>query len=258
MNNLSDKKILSRLADKNIKIFLYQSVDSTNNRAKSYAMSDEFSQSTPCLFFAEEQTAGRGRIGRSFYSPNKTGLYMSYLYASQGDMTNAVKITTAAAVAVSLAIEKVTGAEVGIKWVNDIYLREKKICGILAESIPLSGESHAIVVGIGINVSTSDFPSGLSEKAGSLEVDADRNLLAALIVDKLREYSVDGLSAAVMQEYRRRFILTGKQVTLSDSEGKTYGTVIGVDDDGALILRRDSDGAILNISSGEVSVRLAK
>lgn len=257
MEELSSKKIKEYLENKDINIVVYNTLDSTNTQSKRLLNSTDFLENTPYLILSEEQTAGRGRIGRSFYSPASSGLYMSYMYVSNENMADAVKITTSASVAVALAIEKCIHKEVGIKWVNDIYISGKKVCGILSESVMLDNGRFAIIIGIGININTTAFPSYISSTAGSLETDIDRNMLAALVADNLFKFSLSGLNTSIMKEYRRRFILTGKKVIAFDLGREICGTVIGVDDNGALMLQRDLDGDIIKIASGEVSIRFS-
>ena len=147
-----------------ITIHRYGTIDSTNSEAKRYGLSGG---AIPAVFVAREQTAGRGRMGRSFYSPNGTGLYYSMLLPLPEKTDHAVSLTAAAAVAAAEAISRVLGCEVGIKWVNDLYRDGKKVAGILCESFPYEDKRLA-VIGIGINLSTQQFPEELAEVAASL------------------------------------------------------------------------------------------
>lgn len=146
----------------------YESIDSTNEEIKRLA---ELGAVEGTVAIANEQTAGKGRQGRSFYSPKNTGIYMSLLLRPEGRPTDALFITTAAAVAVASAIRKVTGEPAGIKWVNDVYIDGKKICGILAEAaLDEKVGIKYVVLGIGINVATkdSDFPEEIGGVASSI------------------------------------------------------------------------------------------
>ena len=140
-------------------IHVFKTVDSTNLVAKKMAL-EQAPHGTVVL--AEEQTAGRGRMGRSFHSPAGSGIYMSFILRPNLTSNDAVLITTAASVAVARAIEEVTHIHTGIKWVNDVYMNGKKICGILTEALTdfESGGIESIILGIGINFSTavSSFP----------------------------------------------------------------------------------------------------
>ena len=123
----------------------------------------------PILFWADEQTAGKGRNNREFFSPKNTGLYFSYLYCVKKpkEIKDRIFVTTAAAVFTAKALRQYAGADAKIKWVNDIYLNEKKVCGILAEA--LFDEAYtAIIVGIGINLTTVEFPDEIKETASGI------------------------------------------------------------------------------------------
>ena len=160
-----------RMADmlKNIKVIEYDSIGSTNAEAKRYAISCEDFE--PVLFAARAQSAGRGRLGRSFLSREGKGIYMSLLYFTDKALCDAISVTTAAAAFTAQAIETAIGAEMKIKWVNDIYNEHGKVAGILTETVMASGK-NAIVVGIGINTGASDFPKELQGIASSIgEID---------------------------------------------------------------------------------------
>ena len=135
-------------------LFLYPVIDSTNDEAKRLIKSGT---TPPFLVAANEQTHGRGRQGKSFYSPADTGIYMS-LVLSFSDGESISKITVIASVAVCKAIEKLTGLKPEIKWVNDVYLNGKKICGILCESVIGGTDLTPVIIGVGLNLSTTDFP----------------------------------------------------------------------------------------------------
>lgn len=150
-------------------IHIFKTLESTNLTAKKMALEGAPAGS---VIIAEEQTRGRGRMGRSFYSPPGRGIYMSFILKPRFDASKAVLITTAASVAVCRAIEKVTGVSCFIKWVNDIYADGKKVCGILTEAVTdfETGQIEHIVLGIGINYGTAsgEFPEELAGIAGSL------------------------------------------------------------------------------------------
>lgn len=240
-----------------IDICLYDEIDSTNNEARRRAGES----SRPILIAARSQTAGRGRLGRSFFSPPDTGLYMTLLWRTDGPLDKAVAVTAATAVAVSRAISTMFGLDVGIKWVNDLYLHEKKLCGILTEAItPQPGETY-IAVGIGINLTTAAFPSGLRAPAISLaealppHKQIRAGFLCGSAVRELRTL-VEGrnlTAPATLAEYRRRLILTGRQVTATRGEEVRTGIVRGVDDAYGLLLDTPEGPVVLH--SGEISVR---
>ncbi len=236
-----------------IKLVEYDTVGSTNAEAKAYAL--RAIDTRPVLFVAREQSAGRGRLGRSFISRRGQGIYMSLLYYTSEPLLDAVSVTTRAAVAAAKAIENATGEPMRIKWVNDIYDRCGKVSGILVETLGV-GELTAIVVGIGINTGEEAFPEELRGIASSIgEIgEEQRRAIIDDIVDKL----IDG-DDQYMSEYRKRFMLEGAHVDLlSAGEIIGDGVVLGVSDDGGLIFLRDGESEPEIIRTGEVSVRNIK
>ena len=152
-----------RLSDRGILVAFADEIDSTSAEARRWA---ECGGKAPALFVAERQTAGRGRLGRSFYSPSDTGIYMTLLLEIGEDFPDTAGLTSAAAVAVLRGTDRLTQGKTQIKWVNDILLDGKKICGILAESFLVGDKTYA-AIGIGVNVSTKDFPEDIRGIAGS-------------------------------------------------------------------------------------------
>ena len=150
-----------------IKLIEYELTDSTNLQARHYVSELDGKASEPVLFLAHAQTAGRGRLGRSFYSPADTGLYFSLLTSFPEKLEKILSLTALAAVAAAEQIESTFGRRVDIKWVNDLYLDSRKVAGILAESCVADTQRY-IILGIGINLSTESFPDDLTIKAGSL------------------------------------------------------------------------------------------
>lgn len=232
-------------------INVFSAVDSTNLVAKALAREGA---THGTLVVSDEQTAGRGRMGRSFYSPRGSGLYMSIVL--RPGSCDIQLLTVCAAVAVSAAIEKLTGLSPGIKWVNDLYYQGRKICGILAEAVTGtdSGKIESIVLGIGVNCSTAVFPEELRKKAGSLGRPVSRNALAAEILHTLLDMAEAPEDRRMIEEYRRRSILTGRSVTYEKNGVEIEATALNVNDNGSLLVRRQ-DGMIESLSYGEVSVR---
>ncbi|MBR2131588.1 MAG: biotin--[Oscillospiraceae bacterium] len=236
-----------------------ESVDSTNTEAKRRVWAG---LSTPLLLLAKRQTAGRGRMGRTFCSPEGAGLYMSLILFPDCPIAEVLPITSAAAVAVALAIEETTGLSPQIKWVNDVYLHGKKLSGILTEGmIPPEGQS-AVIVGIGINCTPAALPPEVASIATSLADEGgkvDQNLLAARVCDRLLDL-YDTLSAQTwLAPYRERSLLDGKRVvwrSAGDLSGKPLGEglVIGIGDNGELML--DTPEGMIALTGGEVSVRM--
>lgn len=251
---LSEAKIAELVENERLKISVFDTVESTNSEAKRIS-ADGVSE--PVLIAAEAQSAGRGRMGRSFYSPFGTGLYMSYLYKPETALSDNVAVTSAAAVAVVRAIREVAGIECRIKWVNDIYFENRKICGILTEAVTDSkNDKHCVTVGIGINVSTEAFPDELKAKAGSLgKATIDRNRLAAATVNHL-ETLIKGLpERTFLEEYRSSSLVIGKHIVYTENGRETEAVAVGIDGNGALTVK-NHDGTEAVLNTGEISLRI--
>lgn len=256
---------LGRYAD-TVQIKLYDTVDSTNTAAKSEALESV----SPALYIARTQTGGRGRLGRSFHSPADTGLYMTVAYTTDKPLAEAVRVTAGASVAAVRAIEAATDKRPAIKWVNDLYLGGGKVGGILTEGVPLPRGGTRVVVGLGINLTTRDFPEGLRAPATSLFSPAEgeamgRDLparLAGLIARRLLELVEDAPASplpgglrgeACRSFYRRHLLWVGEAVTCTRGSETLTGIIRGVDADYSLLL--ETEGGILPLSSGEITVR---
>lgn len=251
-----------------VSVTLFDSVDSTNNIAKAHANED-----TPALYIARAQTGGRGRLGRSFHSPARTGLYMTVAYTTDRPLTEAVRITAAAAVAAVSAIEALTDKRPAVKWVNDIYLDGCKIGGILTEAVTRGDGSHRMIVGLGINLTTTDFPEGLRAPAASLFAPGNKDaipgdfpdILAGEIARRLLELADPNATGefphgawgeACLDFYRRRLLYVGETVVCTRGSESFTGIVRGVDGDYSLLV--ESESRLLTLSSGEISVRPAE
>jgi len=261
---ISAQGIKTFLSDenKNIRIEVHEKIDSTNNEAKRLIISETVDK---MLIVANEQTGGRGRLGRKFYSPADSGIYMSLIYHVPGGVKNPMLITMAAAVAVSRTIEKLTDVHTGIKWVNDIFVGERKVCGILTEAVSdlETGRLENVVVGIGINVKAENFPEELRNIADTLNVEkVTRNqIIAGVLTELLKLYdSFD--SNDFMPEYIEHNIVVGRRVRYerpnpagdTDSDNKdniVIGTVEEVCKDGSLRVKSD-DGIESCIFTGEI------
>lgn len=202
------------------------------------------------LILADRQSAGKGRLGRSFYSEG--GLYMSILLPF--DNATAFFLTHIAALAVARGIEELTGEGALIKWVNDVYVRGKKVSGILAESI-VSPRGRHIVLGIGVNLDTPEqgFPMEIRAIAGSIH--ADRSLLAVRILHHLFTLLDAGDLDLVRREYAERCFLVGKQAEVIKENSCRKATVTGLTENLALSVRYES-GETEDLAFGEVSLRL--
>jgi BirA family biotin operon repressor/biotin-[acetyl-CoA-carboxylase] ligase len=235
-------------------VVFFGTTDSTNTQARRLAL-DGAAHGT--VVAAAEQTAGRGRSGKSFFSPD-SGLYLSIILKPPPGMADPQKITIAAAVAVCRAIEAQTALSPKIKWVNDVYLDGKKVCGILTEAVTdlESGGIDSIVVGVGVNcaIPAESIPPELVGIVGSLNATGlSRSRLAADITSGVLD-AFDDLSApALIAEYRRRSFLYGKEICFQRNGETLTGTVTGIGDDGNLLVQLDG-GESLSLSSGEVSI----
>lgn len=234
-----------------IDIFSYKTIDSTNTQMKKLAINGGKNHS---VIVSEEQSAGRGRFGRSFYSPAQKGVYMSVLLKTGDSLQNATMITIKTAVAVRRAIAKLYDIEVAIKWVNDLYYRGKKVCGILSEAISdfESGMIEEIIIGIGINVSTDNFPLEIASIATSLGLqEANRNQFIAEILNQLFAI-IDEDFKLVLNEYRMASCVLHKQITFNQKGEQFTGLVREINDLGNLVV--SSNGAEMVLTAGEVSI----
>lgn len=258
VDRLSAEAVERLLRTTGLTLQVHDEVTSTNRLAKEAA-----EQGAPegTVILAVSQTQGRGRLGRRFCSPPDTGLYMSIVLRPTLAAEKALLITTAAAVAVARAIECVSPRQARIKWVNDIYCGDKKVCGILTEAAPdlTTGGLAYAVLGIGINVRdpAGGFPSEIADIAASVfgESGGDRAALAAAVLDAFfEEYGVLE-KGHFIDEYRRRSLLPARRVTVCKPQGDRAATAIEVDEQCRLRVRYD-DGEEEALSSGDVSIRV--
>ena len=256
---LSEAVIQESIANKGLqspRIFIYPTTDSTNTRAKLYA--EENGSSFPAVFIAEHQSAGRGRMGRRFDSERGGGLYISFLFRPEKDMTPAL-ITLRAALITSLTVERLVGYSPKIKWVNDLISEKGKIAGILTEGkISEAGCFEYAICGMGINLYKRDFPPELSGIAATLadlsERVPDINEFASELI--ARFFSEDEKDA-VISEYRKRCSTVGENITVRRLSGEVFQAyAVGITDEGSLKVRHE-DGRLENLISAEVSVRHA-
>ena len=249
--SFSDGELLTGLPIK-----IYDETGSTNDEAKKFA-EEGGDGATRAIFIAAEQTAGRGRRGRSFLSP-EGGLYMSLLLRPSGPLADAVAITTYAAVTVRRAIAEVAGLDCEIKWVNDLLVRGRKLAGILTEGV-LRCDVDTLrycVVGIGINLA-GDLPPEIADIATSVSAEgstAGREELAARIAELF--YSGLGRigTRELADEYRRYCPLIGRDITVMKQSGSYPARVVGITDSCELLLLLP-DGSRETLATGEVSIR---
>ena len=238
-----------RLAALGLSFFHYDTIDSTNSEAKRRASELPL----PAVLVADAQSAGRGRMGRSFYSPTGTGAYFSILHTLTSPLCDAIAITSAASVAVMRVIRQLTGIQTQIKWVNDLYYNQKKICGILTEAAS-TGEGTHVIVGIGINLDTTDFPQELRGIAGSLGTQIDTAELIAEIYRQVSLYLQAPDNREWLADYRAHSCVLGKKITWADAKTTRVGTAESIDEDGALLIRNEQN-ELIRFHTGEISVR---
>ncbi len=265
-DSLSKEELYGLLSrDRLESIYCYDSISSTNLKLNELAFNGACDGT---VIMANEQTNGRGRRGRQFISPKDKGIYFSYLMRRSESPESATEITAWTAVAVAKAIEKVCGVSASIKWVNDLIINKKKICGILTE-MSVENESRAIqsiIIGIGINVNEeiSDIDESIREIASSIYLETGKKTkrarLAAELVkmlDKLNEDFPEG-KKEYLDYYREHSAISGQRVMIKEfaqtSGSPKEACAVCINDDFSLHIRYDDDTEE-DINSGEVSVR---
>lgn len=239
-------------------LVLMESTDSTNNEAKRLAEAGE-----PCgtLVISEIQTAGRGRMGRPWSSPKKSGIWMSLLIRPKISPVHASMITLVMGLSVQQAVKNETGLSCWIKWPNDIVADGKKICGILTEMSAETDAVNHIVIGVGINVLNEAFPDEIRSVATSIlketGASCSRNKIIAETMNRFEHnfdifLKTEDLSG-LLDTYNASLINRNRQVRVLDPAGEYSGTAAGIDKDGELLVR--TEDTVRKVTSGEVSVR---
>ena len=222
----------------------FQTIPSTN----TYAKENIENLILPTLIISDEQTAGRGRQGKSFFSPKNTGLYMTLAF-------NAPKscelLTPAAAVAVCKELEAF-GIEPKIKWVNDVFVEEHKVCGILTECFARENNLY-IALGIGINLTTKNFPNELNI-ASSVNLSCDKSALAENISRRILEFCENG-NQNILSEYKNRLFILNRDITYTKNNIEFSARAVDINEQCNLIVRH-TDGSEETLSSGEISIKL--
>lgn len=235
------------------------SVDSTNNEVRRQA---DRGAAEGTVVIAERQEAGKGRRGRSWVSPEGAGIWMSLLLRPDFSPHHASMLTLVAAMAVADGIHAQTGMDCQIKWPNDLVVNGKKVCGILTEMATEEDTIRYVVIGIGVNVNTEEFPQELADTATSLYREAGKKLRRSALVNAIlcaweRLYPVykENLDmSGLMEEYNARLVNRNRQVRVITSAGGYTGVAKGIDRLGELLVERE-DGSVEQVVSGEVSVR---
>lgn len=237
-----------------------ESVNSTNELAKELARKGAV-QGT--VVIAEEQTGGKGRMGREWYSPSREGLWFSVILRPEISPADAGKLTLVSAVGVAETIRELTGIPAGIKWPNDVLINNRKVCGILVEMSAEIDKINYLVIGIGVNVSldAAKIPRELGSVAVSLEEQQKlrvtrAQLLAALLnkLDSLYEEFLAGRFPDILKSWKEMSVSLNRWVRVVSGNEVEEGVAFDLDDDGALILMK-KDGAVKRILSGDVNVQ---
>lgn len=263
---------------KNVHIECFKQIDSTNTYAKRLLseagnLRDADGMLTQAgqkfhksVYVAESQTAGRGRLGRTFYSPEKTGIYLTVVYAPKGGITQPARLTAVSAVAICRVLKKLYKINPQIKWINDIFVNGKKISGILTEGFTNfeTGTIESAIIGIGINISDNPdvFPEDVAKVAGSItgaghaEAGVSRCQLAAGITAEVLNILEEN-NADVMKEYKDLSFIIGQTVEvhpiIGDDKSVYSAKAIDIDDEAGLVVQLE-DGTTKTLSSGEVSL----
>lgn len=255
---LSLEGIRAHLELPDIYMKFYEELESTNQTAKEAVVARAAGHGSFVL--ARTQTAGRGRRGREFYSPKDAGLYLSVILEPKEKLRDSLLLTTAAATAVYRAVREVCEEELSIKWVNDLYCRGKKVCGILTEAITdfESGDIEAAIVGIGLNLyeEPGGYPRELSQVAGGIFEDRqaaeriDLNCLVAAVINALLEETGN---LHLSEIYVAHNLIPGRRITITDGTHSRTAQALSIYEDGRLEVQEE-DGSISLLSYGEVSV----
>ncbi len=258
--NLRKDGILSELKNpKRFNITVLEKIDSTNSYLKELAKQGE---SEGRVIIANSQTGGRGRYDRRFYSPENTGIYMSILLKPTLLAEKSVLITAAAAVAVCDAVEKICGKSASIKWVNDIFINGKKVCGILTEGSlnTETGGFNWAVLGLGINVYTpkNGFSPEIENIAGAVTERLEENLrnrLCAKILENFFNYYEKLEQKSFLESYRKKSCVIGKKIDVIKNEHVLGATALDIDDECRLAVKYEN-GKTEYLSSGEISIKI--
>lgn len=264
MSDLS-KEILTEEFNKNelmnYEIVYIDSIDSTNTFAMKNADNGELPADVNLFIIADSQTAGRGRLGRSFESSQGNGIYATLVVRPQKKTYEIASITLVVALAVVRAFDKLFGLETKIKWPNDIILNGKKLCGILTEMKNEGQKLKFVAVGFGINVANEQFPEELKDKATSIYMETGqrterKNIVAAVVkeFEELYEQYLDNEDLLFMvDEYNERLINRNREIVIEHNNERKNAIQLGIDKTG--VLKVLVDGEEKSITSGEILVR---
>ncbi len=262
---LPDMPLMEDVVDLHHKVLVFDEIDATNEEAKRMLKNGTVEDGV--YLMANAQTEARGQQGLPFYSPANTGLYVSMIRTNP-DVLHPVtlsRLTFAAAVATAEAIEEAVGVSPKIKWVNDLFYQDRKVCSVSTETIGwLDDRPRATILSVGINCSTVLFPEELMETAGALttgDIDfIDRNRLAVALRGRLLYWTEHLTDAALLRQYRSRSYLTGKEIMFERGEKRYRGIVKEINDSGNLLVEltsaliRESQTQLVELHSDEVKL----
>ncbi|MBO4415700.1 MAG: biotin--[acetyl-CoA-carboxylase] ligase [Lachnospiraceae bacterium] len=266
----------------------FDEIDSTNNEAKrrieAQKSPEDGHPDRPFVLVAHSQTAGRGRQGKDFYSPKGTGIYLTVVCPMNCTIAGQVTVTTKTAVAVSRAIESFFGIECAIKWVNDIYVNDRKCCGILCEAVNdyENNRLRYVIIGVGVNVYTRDWPKDIAGIAGSIRQAESSSMKAckaasdnAIMSDKEFTGFAEKLTEEILRviyqpdgseydHYRSHSCVIGHEITFSEYRGNAQddhaqlvtrnAKAVDIDENGGLIVELET-GERRILDSGEITIR---
>lgn len=258
-NKLSENEIYLGLETEEIgrSVYFFESVTSTQKVAKEYAMNGA---KHGTLIVADEQTEGRGRMVRKWYSPKGTGIWASFILRPDIQIQHAPQLTLLSAVAVVQAIKKVTHITPEIKWPNDILISGRKVCGILTELQAEEDRIQSVILGIGINVNQdkNDFSAEIIKKATSLKIQLGKTVNRSSLIQSLCYYIEQLLHLYISEGFtpikslwETYAVSIGKRISARTVKGTFDGVALGINNEGVLLLKQDN-GDIVEIISADI------
>ena len=260
-DTIAEEEVASRLQTERMgrQIRYFSRIDSTNQYAKRIA---EEGAPDGTLIIADEQTAGKGRSGRTWVTPPAEAIAFTLLLRPKLSPDRISMVTLVMGLAVTNAVNSLYGVSAGIKWPNDVVIKGRKLCGILTEMSAEVRQVNYIVIGVGINANLTSFPEEIREIATSLKLELGRDINRAELIARVMaeferlyaEFEAQGDLGAVMQEYNELCLNAGSKVRVLDPNGEYTGTSRGINSMGELLVETE-DGQMQEVYAGEVSVR---